>query len=39
MSFSSEIKQELSKLNTFSKNEILEAELIGYCNSFNKFFI
>ena len=35
MSFSSEIKQELSKLNTFSKNEILEAELIGYCNSFN----
>ncbi len=35
MSFSSEIKEELSKLNTFSKKELMEAELIGYCESFN----
>lgn len=35
MSFSSEVKEELSKLNTFSKKEILEAELIGYTMSNN----
>ncbi len=35
MSFSSDIKEELSKLNTFSKNEIIEAELVGYTLSFN----
>lgn len=35
MSFSSEVKQELSKINTFSKKELLEAELIGYTMSYN----
>jgi len=35
MSFSSEVKQELSKINNFSKKELLEAELIGYIHSSN----
>lgn len=35
MSFSSEVKKELSKINTFSKKELLEAELIGYLLSAN----
>ena len=35
MSFSSEIKEELSKINTFSKKDLMEAEIIGYSLSFN----
>lgn len=35
MSFSSEIKEELSKLNTLSNKEIVKAELIGYLLSSN----
>lgn len=35
MSFSSEVKEELSKINTFAKKELLEAELIGYLLSSN----
>ena len=29
MSFSSEVKQELSSINTYSKSNLIEAELIG----------
>lgn len=35
MSFSSEVKEELSKINNFSKKEFIEAELIGYLLSAN----
>lgn len=35
MSFSSEVKEELSKINNFSKREFIEAELIGYLLSAN----
>lgn len=35
MSFSSDVKEELSKVNTFSKSNILEAELLGYISSSN----
>ena len=35
MSFSSDIKIELSNLNTYSKKELIEAELIGYLYSSN----
>lgn len=35
MSFSSEVKMELSKINNFSQKELLEAELIGYLLSAN----
>ena len=35
MSFSSEVKMELSNINTFSKINLLEAELIGYILSAN----
>lgn len=35
MSFSSEVKEELSKINTFSKNNLLESELVGYIYSAN----
>lgn len=35
MSFSSKIKEELSKLNTLSNKEIVKAELIGYLLSSN----
>lgn len=35
MSFSSEIKEELSKLNTLGNKEIVQAELIGYLLSSN----
>lgn len=35
MSFSSDVKEELSNLNTYSKKELLEAELIGYLLSSN----
>ncbi len=35
MSFSSEVKMELSKINNFSKRELLEAELTGYMLSAN----
>lgn len=35
MSFSSEIKEELSKLNTLNNKEIVKAELIGYLLSSN----
>lgn len=35
MSFSSEVKQELSQINNFSKKELLESELIGYILSAN----
>ncbi len=35
MSFSSEIKEELSKINTFSKKNLMEAEIVGYSLSFN----
>lgn len=35
MSFSSEVKQELSSINTYSKINLIEAELIGYLMSAN----
>lgn len=35
MSFSSEVKQELSSINTYSKSNLIEAELIGYLMSAN----
>lgn len=35
MSFSSEVKQELSSINTYSKSNLIEAELIGYLVSAN----
>ena len=35
MSFSSEVKKELSNLNTYSKKELIEAEFIGYLISSN----
>lgn len=35
MSFSSEVKQELSSINTYSKANLIEAELIGYLMSAN----
>lgn len=35
MSFSSETKKELSSINTYSKENLLEAELIGYLMSAN----
>lgn len=35
MSFSSEVKMELSKTNNFPKTELLEAELLGYILSAN----
>lgn len=35
MSFSSEVKEELSKINNFSKKELIESELIGYLLSAN----
>lgn len=35
MSFSSEVKCELSQINSFSKKELIEAELIGYIFSAN----
>ena len=35
MSFSSEVKMELSKTNNFTKTELLEAELLGYILSAN----
>lgn len=35
MSFSSEVKQELSSINTYSKTNLIEAELIGYLMSAN----
>lgn len=35
MSFSSEVKEELSKINNFSKREFIESELIGYLLSAN----
>lgn len=35
MSFSSEVKEELSKINNFSKRELIESELIGYLLSAN----
>ena len=35
MSFSSEVKEELSKIINFSKKEFIEAELIGYLLSAN----
>ena len=35
MSFSSEVKMELSQINNFSKRELLEAELTGYMLSAN----
>ena len=35
MSFSSEIKEELSKLNTLSNKENVIAELVGYLLSSN----
>lgn len=35
MSFSSEVKMELSKTNNFAKKELLEAELLGYILSAN----
>ena len=35
MSFSSKVKEELSNINTYSKNELIEAELIGYLLSAN----
>ena len=30
MSFSSEVKEELSKINNFKNKKILEAEFLGY---------
>ena len=35
MSFSSEVKRELSSINTYSKSNLIEAELIGYLMSAN----
>ncbi len=35
MSFSSDVKEELSKLNTFNKENLVEAELLGYMLSQN----
>lgn len=35
MSFSAEAKKELSSINTYSKNNLIEAELIGYLMSAN----
>lgn len=35
MSFSSEVKQELSSINTYSKSNLIETELIGYLMSAN----
>ncbi len=39
MSFSSEVKMELSKINNFSKKELLESELLGYILSSNSNLI
>ena len=39
MSFSSEVKEELSKLNIFGNNEILKAELFGYLLSSNSSYV
>lgn len=39
MSFSSEVKEELSKLNTFKNNNLILAELYGYILSGNTKFI
>ena len=35
MSFSSDVKEELSKLNTFNRENLVEAELLGYMLSQN----
>lgn len=39
MSFSSEVKMELSQINNFSKKELLESELLGYILSANSNLI
>lgn len=39
MSFSSEVKMELSKINNFSRKELLESELLGYILSSNSNLI
>ena len=35
MSFSSEVKEELSKINIYKKTNIMEAEVLGYILSGN----
>ena len=35
MSFSSDVKKELSNINTYSNKDITEAELLGYVFSAN----
>ena len=39
MSFSSNVKQELSKLNTLAKKDLVKAELLGYLVSNNVYNI
>lgn len=39
MSFSSEVKEELSKLNIFGNDDILKAELFGYLLSANSSYV